>query len=205
MSLFVLLAVTHFIALLSPGPDFFLLVTTLLGQGYRAAHAVCLGIALANAVILLLILYALHQLGGLDPLLLQWIKYGAAVYLLYLALRCVMAFATESRLNMQHAIEQSQLTFVKHFYLGVQSGLLNPKNIIFYSSVFVLVHDQLSLVQQFALAGWMVSVVYLWNGLLLKLLRRENYLNWLQGKMTWVYGISAICFFSFALSAVYWG
>lgn len=65
MSVFLLIAITHFIALLSPGPDFFLIVTSLLGEGRRAALRVCWGIALGNAIILLFIAYTLHQLGEL--------------------------------------------------------------------------------------------------------------------------------------------
>lgn len=203
MSLFFLLAFTHFIALLSPGPDFFLIVTTLLGQGRRAAHVVCIGIAVGNAVILLLILYALHQLGGLDPDIFQLVKYAAAMYLLYLALRCVMALRTLTPLSLKQSTDQAKFSSTQYFYLGLQSSLLNPKNIIFYSSVLLLVHSQYNGLQQLGLASWMVIVVYLWNCLLLRLLSREAYLKWLQQKIAWIYSISALCFLSFALSAIY--
>ena len=55
MELFVIIAFTHFIALLSLGPDFFRILTTLLRHGRSAARLVCVGIALGNACILMVI------------------------------------------------------------------------------------------------------------------------------------------------------
>lgn len=203
MSIFLLVATTHFIALLSPGPDFFLIVTTLLSNGYRAAYRVCLGIAVGNAVILLLILYALHQLGGLDPNIVQVVKYCAAVYLLYLALRCFMALRSTHSLSIAADTQIQLRSITRYFYLGLQSSLFNPKNIIFYSSVLLLVETQFNLYQQLGLTLWMVAVVYFWNCLLIKLLSRASYLEWLQAKVRWIYSISGICFLSFALSTIF--
>ncbi|MDQ6156932.1 LysE family translocator, partial [Pseudomonas aeruginosa] len=53
---FVLVASTHFAALLSPGPDFFLLVRAALLRGRRQADGVAAGIALANLLSMLLVL-----------------------------------------------------------------------------------------------------------------------------------------------------
>lgn len=206
MSIFILVATTHFIALLSPGPDFFLLLTTLLSDGRRAAHAVCVGIALGNAIILLSILYVLHHMGGLDSSIVQIVKYCAAAYLSYLALRCFMALRRVNHrqtVAMQAAFKPHGRTTVRYFYLGLQSSLFNPKNMIFYSSVLLLVYTQFNLWQQLGLALWMVAVVYVWNCMLLKLLSRASYLQYLQAKVGWIYAISAICFLTFAFCSVY--
>ena len=50
MAQFLIVAAAHFLALLSPGPDFFLVIRTSLAAGWRMASGVCLGIALANAI-----------------------------------------------------------------------------------------------------------------------------------------------------------
>ncbi len=44
------LALSHFVALLSPGPDFFLLVGYAVRYGSAAASGLCLGIAAGNAL-----------------------------------------------------------------------------------------------------------------------------------------------------------
>jgi threonine/homoserine/homoserine lactone efflux protein len=50
MQQFLMIAAAHFLALLSPGPDFFLIARTSLSAGWRVAGGVCLGIAVANGV-----------------------------------------------------------------------------------------------------------------------------------------------------------
>ena len=47
---FLIIAGAHFLALLSPGPDFFLIVRSAVINGARIASGVCVGIALANGV-----------------------------------------------------------------------------------------------------------------------------------------------------------
>ena len=44
MEVFLVIAFTHFLALLSPGPDFFLILTSLLQKGARYTYGVILGI-----------------------------------------------------------------------------------------------------------------------------------------------------------------
>ena len=46
MQLFLLIATAHFLALLSPGPDFFLVARTSASAGWRVASGACAGIAL---------------------------------------------------------------------------------------------------------------------------------------------------------------
>ena len=50
MQQFLFVAAVHFLALRSPGPDFFLVARTSVKAGWRHAAKVCLGIAIANGV-----------------------------------------------------------------------------------------------------------------------------------------------------------
>jgi len=75
MNFFVVIAVTHFLALLSPGPDFFLLLTTLLRYSHRAAYRVAWGIALGNALILGVLMVLLNTLGQLSSNFLFGLRY----------------------------------------------------------------------------------------------------------------------------------
>lgn len=54
MPSFLLIASAHFLALLSPGPDFFLVARSALAAGWRTASGACLGIALANGLFIVL-------------------------------------------------------------------------------------------------------------------------------------------------------
>ena len=150
MELFLTIAFTHFIALLTPGVDFFLILKTVVQEHRNAARFVCIGIAIGNAVILIMIYLSMYILGKVNIGILVLIKYLGACYLLYLAFQCFQA------LRQQHAFSENvhyskdsldQKTTFRSLYLGLFSSLLNPKNILFYSTLVILVYSQFSVVE----------------------------------------------------------
>ncbi len=82
-SAFLALALAHFVALLSPGPDFFLLVGYAARYRLRGSAGLCLGIAAGNGLYILLVIIgwsALRQFGWLFTL----IELSGALYLLWI-------------------------------------------------------------------------------------------------------------------------
>lgn len=67
MSLFLLIASTHFLALLSPGPDFFLIARSTLAQGRWVASGACAGVALANGLYISLALTGFARMNAGSP------------------------------------------------------------------------------------------------------------------------------------------
>lgn len=202
MEIFLIIALTHFVALLSPGPDFFLLLSTLLSAGRRCAIWVCSGIAVGNALVLMLIYVSLYALGGLDPKLLNILRYVGVVYLIYLAIRCLLATRQSMPLQQDATTNQfthSDATRLKYALLGLQSSLLNPKNIMFYSSLLLVFYSQFSLRQHLAISIWMVVVVLCWNRFVVGLLSHPRWLNRLKAQAKWIYYVSATCFLAFAV------
>ena len=196
MELFVIIAFTHFIALLSPGPDFFLILTTLLRHGRSAARLVCVGIALGNACILMVIYACLFFLENI----LLYVRYIGAVYLIYLAGLCFYYAKTEviTMHGKTDAVPTLSST-VSYLSQGLRSSVLNPKNILFYSSLVLLVYVDFGVVQHILMVLWMVSVVLVWNILLVKLLSYKVWIDWLRVKSRWLYYISGGCFIFFSL------
>ena len=196
MELFVIIAFTHFIALLSPGPDFFLILTTLLRHGRSAARLVCVGIALGNACILMVIYACLFFLENI----LLYVRYIGAVYLIYLAALCFYYAKTEviAMHGKTDAVPTLSST-VNYLSQGLRSSVLNPKNILFYSSLVLLVYVDFGVVQHILMVLWMVSVVLVWNILLVKLLSYKVWIDWLRVKSRWLYYISGGCFIFFSL------
>lgn len=194
MELFVIIAFTHFIALLSPGPDFFLILTTLLRHGRSAARLVCVGIALGNACILMVIYACLFFLENI----LLYVRYIGAVYLIYLAALCFYYAKTEviAMHGKTDAVPTLSST-VSYLSQGLRSSVLNPKNILFYSSLVLLVYVDFGVVQHILMVLWMVSVVLVWNILLVKLLSYKVWIDWLRVKSRWLYYISGGCFIFF--------
>lgn len=194
MELFVIIAFTHFIALLSLGPDFFLILTTLLRHGRSAARLVCVGIALGNACVLMVIYACLFFLENI----LLYVRYIGAVYLIYLAALCFYYAKTEviAMHGKTDAVPTLSST-VSYLSQGLRSSVLNPKNILFYSSLVLLVYVDFGVVQHILMVLWMVSVVLVWNILLVKLLSYKVWIDWLRVKSRWLYYISGGCFIFF--------
>ena len=201
MELFIAIAITHFIALLSPGPDFFLILTTLLSHHKTVAQQVCWGIALGNAIILLLVFSSLYWVGKMDTLTLKYLKWMGACYLLYLSFLCFRY--ARSKIDMIYSESGvKHIVGLKQAMLGLQSSLLNPKNILFYGSLTLLVAKQFDVYQKIAISGWMVSVVLVWNLFLVGILTRKRWMDFLTQQSRWLYRISGVCFFMFALFLV---
>ncbi|KQE90898.1 MULTISPECIES: LysE family translocator [Acinetobacter calcoaceticus/baumannii complex] len=207
MEVFLVIAFTHFLALLSPGPDFFLILTSLLQKGLRYTYGVILGITLGNALILMVCVFGFMVLGNLSTTILLVLKWLGAGYLAYLSFLCFRA-AQGATLNI--VVEENNLVEQKYSYkskfkslaLGLQSSLLNPKNIMFYSSLMLLIQQEFSLFQKLLMSGWMIAVVLGWNLLLVRLLRQERVLAHIKRSAKGLYYCSGIAFIIFAVLLV---
>ncbi|ENU42116.1 LysE family translocator [Acinetobacter seifertii] len=203
MDVFLVIAFTHFLALLSPGPDFFLILTSLLQKGRHYTYGVVLGITLGNALILVVCLFGFMLLGDLSSGLLTLFKWLGAAYLAYLSFLCFnaarssdLSFSTEEN----NLIDQANIKHnkIKSLMLGVQSSLLNPKNIMFYSSLMLLIQYKFSLIQKLLMSTWMVGVVLAWNILLVGLLAQGRVLDKIKRSATGLYYCSSVAFIIFA-------
>lgn len=166
MQSFLVVATAHFLALLSPGPDFLLIARTSLSQGWRAATGTCLGVTLANGVFIVACFVGTATMDR-DGRLFVALQWGGAGYLSFvgaMALRhagkaALPTMAPERTGSVPPGMWWRQVG------MGLLSGLLNPKNALFYASLAA------------ALAGtpagspgwkavygaWMVSIVLLWD------------------------------------------
>ncbi|MHA3063777.1 LysE family translocator [Acinetobacter sp. ANC 4641] len=201
MNFFVVIAVTHFLALLSPGPDFFLLLTTLLRYSQRAARRVAWGVALGNALILVVLMLLLNTLGQLSLGFLFVLRYVGALYLFYLSGVCIRY--AHHHLNLEQPAHQqvnAEVSWQSLIGLGLQSSLLNPKNWMFYSSLMILLPQQTSIVYKIAVSIWMVMVVLIWNMSVVAWLTRPQWLQYLQRYTPHIYYLSGICFSIFAVA-----
>ena len=198
MELFLAIAVTHFVALLSPGPDFFLILTTLLARNKKAAQQVCLGIALGNALILWLVFSSWYLLGKIDHLTLKYLKWGGACYLFYLAFLCLRHAHAKIEIDQTESSQYSSFSALRQLLLGLQSSLLNPKNILFYSSLTLLISEKFNVYQKITISVWMVMVVLIWNLFLLRLLSHERWMVALRRHSKWLYYLSGLSFVGFA-------
>ncbi|TDJ79035.1 LysE family translocator [Pseudomonas putida] len=159
MEQFLIVALAHFLALLSPGPDFFLVARTSINAGWRAAGGVCIGIALANGLFITLAFAGLSVLreGSGSFIALQLV---GATYLLYIG-GLFLRHAGQSNLCVSGGNATSSSAW-RNLGMGFASGALNPKNALFYASLASMVASS-SLGWKLVYAGWMFGVVLVWD------------------------------------------
>ena len=161
---FLVLATAHFLALLSPGPDFFLIMQASLRLTLRYGLALCGGIACANGAYLVFAVLGLEAIKEMVWLV-STLRYAGAAYLVFLGYLLLRAPRPEPGVEAQGNSSFLQKPGVKHqFFIGFTSAILNPKNAVFYLSLFtVMVSSQTGLSVRILYALWMMSVVFLWD------------------------------------------
>ncbi|NUH53944.1 LysE family translocator [Citrobacter portucalensis] len=159
-SAFPALALAHFVALLSPGPDFFLLVGYAARYRMRGSAGLCVGIAFGNGLYILLAIIGWGILRQL-PLLFTVIELLGALYLLWIG-----SLLVRSRPQTLTGTDAQSTCpgFGKQLLLGLGSSLLNPKNALFYLALMTaLLGPSVTLLQQTMSGIWMTSIVLCWD------------------------------------------
>lgn len=159
---FLLIATAHFVALLSPGPDFFLIVQAASKLRQRLVFSLCAGIAAANGAYLVLAVLGLEAVREMN-LLATILKYCGALYLFYLGILLLRAPRNPVRRQSGY-FPLDRATPGHQFLLGFLSALLNPKNMIFYLSLFTsMVSPATGLITRGLYGAWMTMVVLCWD------------------------------------------
>jgi threonine/homoserine/homoserine lactone efflux protein len=159
---FLMIAGLHFLALLSPGPDFFLIVRSALVHGTRVASGVCVGVALANGFYIALAISGVAALQAISGLM-SALTWGGCAYLAWLGWR-FLGVRGKARLPMADSQISPRSSWGKECRIGFLSGILNPKNSLFYASLFSLGFGPATpLAVQLAYGLWMFLAVLLWD------------------------------------------
>lgn len=149
---FLVIAITHLIAVASPGPDFAIILKQSIRYNRRIAIYTSLGIA---AGIIVHVIYSLVGIGLLiasDERLFTLLKYIAASYFVYVAWHCFYVHKVEEVVtassvtpNENRASErvnpiQGEIPSIKKAFLtGFLINALNVKATLFFVSLFSLV------------------------------------------------------------------
>ena len=157
---FLALALAHFVALLSPGPDFFLLMGFAARHRLRGSAGLCVGIAAGNGLYILLVILGSSALRQFT-LLFSAIELLGALYLLWIGWHLVQSRARTLALDYA---EPECPSWRRQLLLGLGSAVLNPKNALFYLALMTaLLGPNVTLLQQSVSGIWMVTVVLVWD------------------------------------------
>lgn len=196
---FLILASAHFIALLSPGPDFFILIGNTARHGVRSGLGTALGISLANAAY---ILCALAGFGFLSEwtLLHQIIRWLGAAYLISIAWAFLKSGLSPRTSTQSEQSPDKRETLWQGFATGFMSGALNPKNGLFYLGLFSASVSAATPASVRIFYGvWMFLVVLLWDGLLVLCLRSRPAMNTLWRRLPSIEVGAGVCLVAIAV------
>ena len=129
MSLFTLFAFTvaYVVAVLVPGPGVAAIVARALGGGFASAVPMILGILVGDLIYLVFALFGLAAIATYFGPIFVIVRWGSAVYLLYIA----WLFWTAKPGSEQLGPRQRE-PWVRTFLSGFALTMGNPKTIVFY-------------------------------------------------------------------------
>jgi threonine efflux protein len=177
----------HFCALITPGPDFFLVSQTAVSRSRKDAVLIAFGICLGAMV------WSLLALMGLNIIFekMAWLKQGLLVagglYLCWLGYQMLRsAFSKGEQSIKQIVLPQSPYLF---FMKGLLTNLSNPKAVIYFGSVFSLFlanplfdqhHSLLFIIIAIETLLWFLVVAFVFS---LPTFRTayQNFAKWIDG------------------------
>lgn len=154
------LAIAHFVALLSPGQDFFLIVAHSLRHRLAGSQFICLGVALGNAVYIAIAILGWTSIRD-NTVLFSMVEILGAFYLMWLG----VGLLKSKKQDVTLAVDDTKApSAIKQLFLGFNSALLNPKNALFYMSLMtVILGSEVTLSQQVMCGAWMFFAVLMWD------------------------------------------
>lgn len=188
LSLFTAVALAHLLAVMSPGPDFAMVVRQTLSQGRSAGIWTALGI---GSGIMFHVSWGLFGLGWIIqqlPSLLDVLRYAGALFLLYMGWQAIRAQPATENTAVGTATQGSGL---KNFGIGLATNLLNPKCMMFFIALCsAVITTQTPLGLRIALGLWITLSTALWFCLVSYTLglpvirqRLQAYAHWIDRAM----------------------
>lgn len=149
MSLTLLLGLIgiHLLALMVPGPDFFLVLRTSLTYGWRETVSASIGVALGVIIWAALAVLGIRAIFQQFPFLNLLLMGFAVVYLFYLG-SLLLREAWQRKVVSLNA-EKPPANIKRNFFLtGLLTNLSNPKAIMYFASVFAGILAKVSSLRQ---------------------------------------------------------
>lgn len=207
MQQFLMIAAAHFLALLSPGPDFFLIARTSLSAGWRIASGACLGIAIANGVFIVAAFAGTAVLRP-DTTVFVVLQLAGCAYLLYIGALFVRCAGSNDLRGAASVGRDAPLThplvaWRRAAGMGFVSGILNPKNALFYASLAAMLTGPHASEGWKTLYGtWMFSVVLLYDLAIAVLIGHQRVLRRFARMLPWLERISGLILIVLALGVI---
>ena len=136
---FATIAIIHLLAVASPGPDFAVVLRHSMHYGKAIALITSIGV---GAGILVHVSYSILGISiviATTPWLFDLIKYIAAGYLLFLAYGALTSKPIANKNSQEESENIAAISATKAFVVGFLTNGINPKATLFFLSLFTLI------------------------------------------------------------------
>ncbi len=207
----------HWMALITPGPDFFLVTQVAVSHSRREALMTVVGITIGVAVWAIVALLGLHVLVERLPWIQTTLYFAGGGYLSYLGYLLLRACFTQIKRQRNASIgyyaevmeDMPKIKIEKQYknrllLKGLFTNLANPKALIYFGSVFVLfVGGQVSNVVRMEIFALVVIETFLWFMLVSILFSLPKLKAIYQKAGAYIDGIAGIFFLGFGVNLIY--
>lgn len=173
---FLTIALIHFLAVASPGPDFAITLRQSVSYGRKSGLWTSLGIGMA---ILIHVTYCILGLGLLiskSILAFNIVKYIGALYLIYIGIGALKSKAQSDNLKVSANLETP--SSYKSFMAGFITNAFNPKATLFFLAVFsVTVSASTPVLIKIGYGLWMAFATTIWFSALSLLFSKQSVRN----------------------------
>ena len=140
MNEFLIIALAHFLALMSPGPDFVMIAHNSVVHSRKIGIHSALGLALGMAVHVTYSLVGIGLLISKSIVLFSVIKYLGAAYLIYIGFQSIRHSNDSVQTAGPQQLKQA-MTALQAIKTGFLTNVLNPKVTLFFLALFSQVVD----------------------------------------------------------------
>lgn len=164
---FISIAIIHLVAVLSPGPDFTIVLRQSVVSGRKQAVFTSIGIGVGILFHILYCVIGIDFISSSNNYILYIIKYLGASYLMYIGFKSILSKKINIKIANKNDIKNKIYSYRKSFTLGFLTNILNPKASLFFLSLFSIIIDYNTPLSLQLLYGlWMSIITAIWFCLL---------------------------------------
>ena len=198
---FISIATIHLFAVMSPGPDFIIIVRQSISSGRSSALMTSLGIGIGILMHIILCVFGLGMITKESDLLFKVIQIIGGLYLFYLGVISIKSKG--SSINSKYNDEFNFNAF-ESFKLGFLTNVLNPKATLFFLSLYVLIiSNDTPFKFQILFGLWMSFATGLWFAFLSLILTNKSILTKIEFMSTKIQRLTGVILIIFAIKLLF--
>ena len=150
----------HLLGVMSPGPDFFLIVKQSLCQGRKISLLTSMGIGTGVIVHILFCIFGLGIIISKSDIIFNLIIIAGALYIIYMGIQSVLI--SISLIPIDYNVNEKYNAYTA-FGKGFLTNILNPKATLFFLSIYtIIINNNPSTYVQLAYGLWMAIATAAW-------------------------------------------